>query len=125
MRRQVLIMTLVTGQNLIGKVFVDDSDENPYSRSGKTYILEDPLGIVYNKNPDVDASADKPFGVLDILALSATNEIKIHEDNVLYFYPPSSDIIHQYNQILLSKLEPIPDDEEEDDGEFSFIDKEE
>jgi len=114
---QVLIMTLVTGQLVIGKVITEDAKEKTYSRPGKTYTLEDPLGIAYKTNSDKDLPEDSMFSVVNILALSASNKIKIHEDNVLYFYSPTEKIVDRYNQILLNKVEPLPSDEVVDNEE--------
>tara|TARA_Y100001949_G_scaffold168960_1_gene168309 strand:+ start:665 stop:1045 length:381 start_codon:yes stop_codon:yes gene_type:complete len=122
MRKQVLIISLDGGFLIISKVSVEgDVQERVYARPGKIYLLEDPLGISYNSNPNIDPKEDTPFSVIDILVMSDTNEIKIHEDKVAYFYPPSPDIIHQYNQVLLSKLEPIPGNEEEEEEELVSI----
>ena len=106
---KVLVMCLTPGTLLIAKTTVKKSA----SKSGNVYVLEDPLGIRYTPNPEIHPDEDKPYGVVDLMVLSDTNTLEIHEDHVVYQHGANHDIIRQYNHFLLARMGPIPDEPEE------------
>ena len=103
---KVLVLCLTPGNLVIAKTTVKKSK----NKSGHVYVLEDPLGIRYTPNPEVHPDEDTPYGVVDLMVLADTNVIEIHEDHVVYQHGANWDIIRQYNQFLLARMGPIPDE---------------
>ena len=93
---EVKILTLVGGPTIIAKV--------DFNSKKNCYVLENPLNIVFSAQKETG----KPkFSVFEILMLSSESTIEINENNILYSYLPLSEILDQYNTMILNKLIPV------------------
>ena len=109
----VMVSHLINTQALIAKTTIKTD-----SSGNKVYTLEDPLGVRYSRNPEIDPSEDRPFEIIDVLALSADHTIDIDGRHVVYTHAAHPVIVEQYNRVVLTRLQAIPDNDEEENSEF-------
>lgn len=72
------------------------------------YTLDEPLYVVYYR--DEDEVERVQFN--NVTAFAKENQITIKEEHVIFSYLPAPAILNYYNDTLLSRLEPIQDDED-------------
>ena len=109
----VMVTPLINTQALIAKTTIKTD-----SSGNKVYTLEDPLGVRDSRNPEIDPSEDRPFEIIDVLALSADHTIDIDGRHVVYTHAAHPVIVEQYNRVVLTRLQAIPDKDEEENSEF-------
>jgi len=96
---EIKIVNLITGPPIIAKVSIDDD----------YYVLEDPFNILYV--PPKEKGGKPTFTVFDMMVLSSESDIEVAKKHVLYCSTPTSEIIEQYNAMLLNHLTPITGDD--------------